>query len=157
MVMSNMLSSWCGNIFFSRLAKSLKDKKNRDRHNRILLEGWRLIRDAILAKAEPVAVFYSKPDLCDKLPAALSRNVTGQVSDSTMSLLSNATTPPGIVGVFRKPRQGELPHSVETNSDQLGKWMLPVTIICDRMKDPTNLGRCVDQCVYDMGWSCRRR
>ena len=98
-----------------------------------------MINDALIAKAEPVAVFYNEPKLLSKISVALPKNVPTLVNDDTMSLLSSAMTPPGIVGMFKKPRQGEgacLTDSAEPH----GKWKLPLVVLCDKLKDPTNLG-----------------
>lgn len=119
------------------MAASLNNKKHRERHHRIILEGWRLINEALVAKAKPVAIFYSDSRLLDHLNTfKLPKNCLAEVSRSTMEGLSNATTPPGIVGMFKQPKQGEggtLNHSNQTSP-------VPLTVLCDGLKDPTNIG-----------------
>ena len=52
-----------------------------------------------------------------------------------MESLSNAVTPPGIVGMFKRPRQGEGGELKNGNTVQN-----TLTVLCDGLKDPTNLG-----------------
>ena len=118
---------------FYRMVASLNSRKHRERHNRIVLEGWRLICEALVAKASPVAIFYSDPKLLDRISVYnLPKNCLAQVSRDTMESISNAVTPPGMVGMFKRPRQGD-------NESQRVPTV-PITVLCDGLKDPTNLG-----------------
>ncbi|EDO41927.1 predicted protein, partial [Nematostella vectensis] len=109
----------------------------RDRHNRILLEGLRIVHDALLANMEPITIFYSNKNLIDKLTSKLPSRYFVPVDDKTMKNLLTALTPPGIVGVFKKPCSQ---LKIESN-------VLPLTVICDRVKDPSNLGTIVRTCA----------
>lgn len=84
-----------------------------------------------MAKAKPVAIFYSDSRLLDHLNTfKLPKNCLAEVSRSTMEGLSNATTPPGIVGMFKQPKQGEggtLNHSNQTSP-------VPLTVLCEDRK-----------------------
>ena len=123
------------------MAASLNNKKHRERHHRIILEGWRLITEALVAKVKPVAIFYTDSRLLHHLNTfKLPKNCLAEVSRSTMEGLSNATTPPGIVGMFKRPKQGEggtLNHTNQTSA------VNPLTVLCDGLKDPTNIGTCM--------------
>ena len=89
-------------FFFYRMAASLNKRKHREKHNRIILEGWRLIKEALLAKAKVLSIFYSDPGLLDHIDtSSLPNNCLAQVSKGTMETLSNAVTPPGIIGMFK--------------------------------------------------------
>ena len=119
------------------MAASLKNKKHRERHNRIILEGWRLITEALMAKAKPVAIFYSDSILLDQITGfKLPKNCLAQVSKSAMEEISNTVTPPGIVGMFKRPRQGE-GGTMQENSQT---YPIPLTVLCDGLRDPTNVG-----------------
>lgn len=90
------------------MAASLNKRKHREKHNRIVVEGWRLVREALLAKAKVLNIFYTDPALLDHIDtSSLPSNCLAQISEETMESLSNAVTPPGIVGMFKRPRQGE--------------------------------------------------
>lgn len=127
-----------------RMAASLNNKKHRERHHRIILEGWRLISEALMAKAKPVAIFYTDSRLLDHISAfKLPNNCLAKVSRSTMQEISNAITPPGVVGMFKRPRQGEggtLKENDQTSS-------IPLTVLCDGLRDPTNVGTLVRICA----------
>jgi len=90
----------------------------------------------LLAKAKVLSVFYSDPGLLDHIDtSSLPNNCLAQVSKGTMETLSNAVTPPGIIGMFKRPRQGEggklkSKHSLQNS----------LTVLCDGLKDPSNLG-----------------
>ena len=124
-------------ILIHRMAASLNNKKHRERHNRIILEGWRLITEALMAKAKPVAIFYSDSRLLDQITGfKLPKNCLAQVSKSAMEEISNTVTPPGIVGMFKRPRQGE-GGTMQENSQT---YPIPLTVLCDGLRDPTNVG-----------------
>ena len=90
-----------------------------------------------MAKAKPVAIFYSDARLLDHISTfKLPKYCLAEVSRSTMEGLSNAITPPGIVGMFKRPRQGE--GGIVNQSNQMSP--LPLTVVCDGLKDPTNVG-----------------
>ncbi|XP_032239129.2 rRNA methyltransferase 3, mitochondrial isoform X2 [Nematostella vectensis] len=120
-----------------RSAISLNKRSYRDRHNRILLEGLRIVHDALLANMEPITIFYSNKNLIDKLTSKLPSRYFVPVDDKTMKNLSTALTPPGIVGVFKKP----------CSQLKIKSNVLPLTVICDRVKDPSNLGTIVRTCA----------
>lgn len=119
-----------------RMAASLNKRKHRERHSRIILEGWRLIREAMMAKAKVLNIFYTDPVLLDHIDtSSLPDNCFAQVSEETMESISTAVTPPGIVGMFKRPRQGEGGELKNKSTVQN-----PLTVLCDGLKDPTNLG-----------------
>ena len=53
-----------------------------------------------------------------------------------MEEISNTVTPPGIVGMFKRPRQGE-GGTMRENSQT---YPIPLTVLCDGLRDPTNVG-----------------
>lgn len=125
-------------ILIHRMAASLNNKKHRERHNRIILEGWRLITEALMAKAKPVAIFYSDSRLLDQITGfKLPKNCLAQVSKSAMAEISNTVTPPGIVGMFKRPRQGVQGGTLQEKSQT---YPIPLTVLSDGLRDPTNVG-----------------
>jgi len=99
------------------------------KHNLIMLEGRRLIQDALDANIQPKIVFFSR--LSD---VALLRNLSGRaqvykVPYNDIKLWSDLVTSPGLIGIFNIPDQ----PCVSENP-------LPVTVICDQIREPGNLG-----------------
>ena len=99
------------------MAASLNKRKHREKH-------------------KVLNIFYTDPALLDHIDtSSLPSNCLAQISEETMESLSNAVTPPGIVGMFKRPRQGEGGELKNGNTVQN-----PLTVLCDGLKDPTNLG-----------------
>ena len=90
----------------------------------------------MMAKAKVLNIFYTDPVLLDHIDtSSLPDNCFAQVSEETMESISTAVTPPGIVGMFKRPRQGEGGELKNKSTVQN-----PLTVLCDGLKDPTNLG-----------------
>ncbi|KAK3752082.1 hypothetical protein QZH41_016990, partial [Actinostola sp. cb2023] len=122
---------------------SLKERKYREKHNSILLEGWRLVKDALLAKLKPINIFVSDKYLLEKYPLNTEKRVVVPIDSNSMKMLSCNVSAPGIVGVFKRPMQGEVRTSLQCNINK----HLPLTIICDGIKDPSNLGTLIRVCA----------
>ncbi|PNF40844.1 hypothetical protein B7P43_G16004 [Cryptotermes secundus] len=108
-----------------------KSRKQRKKRSLIALEGKRLIKDAMEAGYVPHMVFFSRvKDAADlNLPDAGVELY--KISYKSISLWSDLTTSPGILGVLKTPA---------LNDKKPGKDALPLTIICDNIRDPGNLG-----------------
>jgi len=77
----------------------VKTKKKRERNRQVLLEGFRLIEDAIQAGIVPKVIFFNR--LSDILPLSLSKEVKlYKIPYRTIQLWSNLTTSPGIIGKY---------------------------------------------------------
>lgn len=75
----------------------LKTKKKREKNGQMLLEGFRLIEDAIQAGVVPKMIFFNR--LSDILPLSLPKEVKlYKIPYRTIQLWSNLTTSPGIIG-----------------------------------------------------------
>ena len=87
----------CINFIFSQLMTIAKSKNKKVTRSHIVLEGKRLIRDAIDAGYVPEHVFFSRVnDVADlKLPDGIKLY---KVPYKQIQLWSSVTTPPGIVG-----------------------------------------------------------
>lgn len=82
---------------FSSLMISIRTKKKRQENGQILLEGLRLIQDAIQTGAIPKVIFFSR--LADVLQLSLPENVQlYKIPYRTIQLWSTLTTSPGILG-----------------------------------------------------------
>ncbi|XP_069703756.1 rRNA methyltransferase 3, mitochondrial isoform X2 [Periplaneta americana] len=107
-----------------------KSKNKKVKRNNIVLEGKRLIKDAILAGYIPQMVFFSRvKDAGDlNLPEGVQ---LFKVSYKSISLWSDLTTSPGVLAIMKTPPV----HEKKPEKDAI-----PLTIICDNIRDPGNLG-----------------
>jgi len=117
----------------SSLMIDVKTKKRREQNGQMLLEGFRLIEDAIQAGIVPKVIFFSR--LSDILQLSLPEEVKlYKIPYRTIQLWSNLTTSPGIIGIFEIP---------DINDKEPPKDAIPLTIICDNIREPGNLGTIV--------------
>ncbi|KYN28937.1 PREDICTED: rRNA methyltransferase 3, mitochondrial [Trachymyrmex cornetzi] len=117
----------------SSLMIDVKTKNKREKNRQMLLEGFRLIQDAIQAGIVPKVIFFSR--LSDVLPLSLSKEVKlYKIPYRTIQLWSNLTTSPGIIGIFEIP---------DVNTKESAENAIPLTIICDNIREPGNLGTIV--------------
>ncbi|XP_019366500.1 PREDICTED: rRNA methyltransferase 3, mitochondrial, partial [Gavialis gangeticus] len=115
-----------------------KSQKFREQHGKILLEGHRLIKDALEAGAELQTLFFSSQRMKElkELPeAALKRASLIKVKFEDIKLWSDLVTPPGLIGIFSKPDYTKMVFP----AIQL-RNALPLGLICDNIRDPGNLG-----------------
>ncbi|NXK86679.1 MRM3 methyltransferase, partial [Formicarius rufipectus] len=113
-----------------------KSKKFRDNHGKVLLEGHRLIKDALQAGAVPQTLFFSTVGHLKELPEAeIKRASLVKVKFEDIKIWSDLVTPQGLLGIFAKPDHAKMsyPAAQLTNS-------LPLLLICDNIRDPGNLG-----------------
>lgn len=118
---------------FTKTLTSLKNRKLREQNGKMLLEGKRLINDAIDAGIELETIYFSREKELADIKFKFQENVEIlKVFYKTLQQWSNLTTCPGIMGVFKRPTTEKL-HI-------LSEPVIPVTIICDNIRDPGNLG-----------------
>jgi TrmH family RNA methyltransferase len=117
-----------------KFARSLAQKKERAAAGQFLLEGTRLIQEAVRAGAAPTMVLYERAafDTDARLRAlvvALQKQTREvyEISANVMRALADTETPQGIAAVFPLPPL--TPPSEPT-----------LTLILDRIRDPGNLG-----------------
>lgn len=112
------------------LMTKLKSRKKREKDNEIILEGQRLITDALKSGVIPSVIIYNDPSIIAtlKLPEEVKLY---KVPYKTIQLWSALTTSPGLLGIFKTP---DVNNNIPVNN------ALPLTIICDNIRDPGNLG-----------------
>uniref|UniRef100_A0A8C5REH2 RNA 2-O ribose methyltransferase substrate binding domain-containing protein n=1 Tax=Laticauda laticaudata TaxID=8630 RepID=A0A8C5REH2_LATLA len=135
----------CDSLFLSftlfffpnrNLVTLAKSRAFREKHGRILLEGRRLISDALEAGAIPQMIFFSLMENLKLLPAAkLKRATLVKVKYNDIKMWSDVITPQGLIGIFSMPH-----HTKMTYPEILQEDSLPLTLICDNVRDPGNLG-----------------
>ncbi|KAI9560445.1 hypothetical protein GHT06_014463 [Daphnia sinensis] len=125
----------------SSLIQNVKSAKARQATGKILLEGERLISDAMCAGAHAEAIFFSNVKLLTTLP--LKNHMSTklyQVNQDKIQLWSDLTTSPGIMGVFDVSKFQDLKFSEH----------IPLTVICDNVRDPGNMGSII-RCAAAVG------
>lgn len=118
---------------FTKTLATIKDRKKREKSGKILLEGKRLINDAMKAGMQIKALYFSREkDLNDiKLENCEGVEVS-KVLYRTLQVWSGLTTCPGVLAIFKRPTAEEM--------NVLSHPTLPVTILCDNIREPGNLG-----------------
>jgi TrmH family RNA methyltransferase len=113
----------------------LHDKEKRRKLNKCIVEGWRLISDAIKSGVLIEKIFISKSyweKKREEIEKLIPSNIIRIVEDSLMKEISLLETPPGIMGVF--------PLFLNEKWEILkGKNNITVLFI-DDVQDPGNLG-----------------
>jgi len=117
-----------------RYVRALQNQRRvRQREQRVVFEGVRLVEEAVRAGASPAFVFYTLPAEADaranRLLASLREaNVPCYaVSEPVMAACSDTETPQGILAVLPIPAHPRPEHPT-------------FTLILDRVRDPGNLG-----------------
>ncbi|XP_058797937.1 rRNA methyltransferase 3, mitochondrial-like [Phymastichus coffea] len=113
----------------SSLIMNLKTKKGRKKQDQILVEGVRFIKDAVEAGLHPEFIIFSRWEDVKKIDIPLDNIKCYKVPYQSIQMYSTLTTSPGVMGIFDKPK----PKSKAENC-------LPITIICDNIRDPGNMG-----------------
>ncbi|XP_015282901.1 PREDICTED: rRNA methyltransferase 3, mitochondrial [Gekko japonicus] len=125
-----------GDKRLSKVVTIAKSRAFRERHGKILLEGRRLITDALAAGAVPRMLFFSTVDHLRELPAARLKGASlVKVRFEDIKTWSDVIAPQGVIGIFSRPD-----HAKMTYPEVPQKHRLPLSLICDNVRDPGNLG-----------------
>uniref|UniRef100_A0A8C8VN69 RNA 2-O ribose methyltransferase substrate binding domain-containing protein n=1 Tax=Pelusios castaneus TaxID=367368 RepID=A0A8C8VN69_9SAUR len=125
-----------GDKRLGRVVTIAKSKKFRDQHGKILLEGPRLIKDALDAGAVLQTLFFSIVENLKKLPEEkLKKSTLVKVKFEDMKNWSDVIAPQGLIGIFSRPGHATMTYP----PDQL-RSLLPLYLICDNVRNPGNLG-----------------
>lgn len=114
---------------FFKYVKKLKERKFRDKEGLFILEGLRLVKEAIKANMEIKNIFISK-SFEDKLVTEFNNTFlenTIILNDNLFSQLASTENTQGVIAVVNK---------INNNKDEIGDFYL----ICDKVQDPGNLG-----------------
>ncbi|XP_020862609.1 rRNA methyltransferase 3, mitochondrial [Phascolarctos cinereus] len=125
-----------GDRRLSKVMIIVKSRTFRDKQGKILLEGRRLIADALRAGATPQTVFFSRLEYIKELPVDKLKGVSLiKVKFDDIKEWSDLVTPQGIMGIFARPDHVKMKYP-ETQLQH----SLPLLLICDNLRDPGNLG-----------------
>ncbi|XP_060527606.1 rRNA methyltransferase 3, mitochondrial [Cylas formicarius] len=136
----NFIYTKMGNNDFriAKLMAEIKSKREKEKNDLMLLEGKRLITEALLSGCKLEYILFSRvsdvEDLRRYLPKLGAKLY--KMPYREMQVWSDLTTNPGIMGVFKIP-DSEL---------VVLKNPLPLTVICDNVREPNNLGAILRTC-----------
>ncbi|XP_066492035.1 rRNA methyltransferase 3, mitochondrial [Tiliqua scincoides] len=125
-----------GDKRLSKVVTIAKSRVFREKHGKILLEGKRLITDALEAGAVPQTLFFSTQDQLKELPVAKLKGANlVKVKFEEIKTWSDVIAPQGVIGIFFRPD-----HAKMVYPEVQQKHTLPLSLICDNIRDPGNLG-----------------
>ncbi|XP_054857306.1 rRNA methyltransferase 3, mitochondrial [Eublepharis macularius] len=125
-----------GDKRLSKVVTIAKSRAFREKHGKILLEGRRLIADALAAGAVPQTLFFSILERLRELPAAQLKGASlVKVKFEDVTTWSDVIAPQGVIGIFPRPD-----HAKMTYPEVPQQHRLPLSLICDNVRDPGNLG-----------------
>ncbi|KAM7399134.1 hypothetical protein PAMP_018424 [Pampus punctatissimus] len=123
-----------GDKRLGRVVSVARSRRFREHQGKILLEGRRLICDALNAGAIPQMVFFSTVDRLRELPLDKLRRATlVKVKFEDIKIWSDLVAPQGVIAIFSRPDSSRL-NLVKTSHS------VPLSLICDNIRDPGNLG-----------------
>lgn len=137
-----------GNFIYTKMANNdprvgsllleIKSKKVQESNKVILLEGKRLIKDALQMKIKLEYLIFSRMDEVEYLRPYLPKlgSILYKMPYREMQMWSDLSTNPGIMGIFKKPQTDQYEP---TDS-------LPFTVILDNVREPNNLGAILRVC-----------
>ncbi|KAJ3590061.1 hypothetical protein NHX12_008018 [Muraenolepis orangiensis] len=123
-----------GDKRLARVVSITQSRTFREQQGKILLEGKRLICDALEAGANPQMVFFSRVEKLCELPLdKLKRATLVKVKFEEIKIWSDLVAPQGVIAIFSRPDPERLtfPHTHHT---------VPLSLICDNIRDPGNMG-----------------
>jgi RNA methyltransferase, TrmH family len=108
--------------------KKLHTKKEREKTNSFLVEGFHLVEEALKSDAEITTIIVEQET---NLPHTLDLSNVSMtyVSNQVMKTISETETPQGIIAVCKKQKTADI------SSGRGQKWLL-----LDRIQDPGNVG-----------------
>uniref|UniRef100_A0A3P9AJ66 RNA 2-O ribose methyltransferase substrate binding domain-containing protein n=1 Tax=Esox lucius TaxID=8010 RepID=A0A3P9AJ66_ESOLU len=125
-----------GDKRLARVVSVARSRTFREHQGKILIEGRRLICDALAAGANPQMVFFSSLDRLSELPLdKLKRATLVKVKFEDIKIWSDVVAPQGVIAIFSRPDPSQLTFPPDQRSQSL-----PLSLICDNVRDPGNLG-----------------
>ena len=117
----------------SNLMLMVKSKKRLEKGQQIVVEGKTLISEAVQAHFKLNYLLFSHSEKISDVLSVMGQSAGSvnfiKVPQQDLTFWSVLTTCPGVIGIFDKPK----PPMPKKNA-------LPITVICDNVREPNNLG-----------------
>lgn len=118
--------------YLSNLMLLVKSKKHRLQKDQVVVEGNQLIYEAVKSHFKLNYLLFNQFDKIEPVLDIMGRSTGStefvKVPQHDLKVFSCLTTCPGVIGIFDKPEVNQKENS------------LPITIICDNIREPNNLG-----------------
>ncbi|KAK2881232.1 hypothetical protein Q8A67_018500 [Cirrhinus molitorella] len=125
-----------GDNRLAKVASVARSRAFRDKEGKVLLEGRRLICDALSAGASPQMLFFSAVERLQELPLdKLQQAKLIKVRYEDMKTWSDLVTPQGVIAIFSKPDASRLAFPKDARLQSV-----PLFLLCDNIRDAGNLG-----------------
>ncbi len=112
--------------------RKLKEKKHRDEYNEFIVEGLKMIEEAIEEKVKLKTIIICEEFLGDSIQQDLLYELAKEnvvyVNSKIFKLLTDVLTPQGILAVVEKNKSDELNYKED------------LFLILDNIQDPGNMG-----------------
>lgn len=155
-----------------KLMLMIKGRKYREQHNLLLIEGRRLTLEAVQAGLKIKYLLFSNLEHIEEVRGDIRKALTKnteiiRVPHNDLSFWSTLTTCPGLIVVFEKPANmakiweraaasaavaakdsisSDQTEDVE-RPNQMFNEPIPITVICDQVREPNNLGSIIRTCA----------
>lgn len=132
----------------SSLMITARSKKRRDKDGQIVIEGRRLILEALSCGLKLNSVIFSQKDeladLKEQFTQAqkLFNTKIYKVPHHDLKTWSTLTTPPGLMAIFERPCPKGIANKMRSSCTTL-----PITVVCDNIREPNNLGSIIRVCA----------
>ncbi|QTL98582.1 RNA methyltransferase [Iocasia frigidifontis] len=138
-LMMNGVISSTGNVRIKYLQK-LYLRKYRKKEGKFILEGYRIINEALNSNADFETIFltpsfYDSPE-GQKITNLVGRDMVVLVEEGLLNELADTVTPQGVIGVVDEP--------VYHINDFIDKGII---LVLDRLQDPGNMGTVIRTAV----------
>lgn len=125
-----------GDNRLAKVSSVVHSRTFREKEGKVLLEGRRLICDALSAGASPQMLFFSAVERLQELPLdKLQQAKLIKVKYEDMKTWSDLVTPQGVIAIFSKPDASRLAFPKDSRHQSV-----PLFLLCDNVRDAGNLG-----------------
>jgi TrmH family RNA methyltransferase len=125
--------------------RSLQQKKYRDRERKFILEGWRVLGDALESDFQIEKILFTQrkdlgPENSTLIYMAQKKNIpVKELTEYQLNQISDAVHSQGVIALV---------HKKEYNIESFNYESTSLIVACDRISDPGNLGTILRTCDW---------
>lgn len=126
--------------------RKLKDKKYRDEYNEYIIEGIKLVKEAIEEKVVIKTIIIcdgcdKSSDFDSKLLYEMAKMNCAAVPENIFNTLTDVVNPQGILAVVSRSQKSDVGAGLASAKNQMGiDYKQDLIVILDNIQDPGNLG-----------------